>query len=99
MGKGVTAVDSIVGIVMGFALTTGVGGWWASRLQARSWAKQNDVWLQEQDRERAGAACQDLMSLLDRRLYRMQRLLWVATAAPDESTDDDELERRRKEHV
>jgi hypothetical protein len=97
--KGVTAVESIIGIVIGFALTTVVGGWWASRLQARSWAKQNDVRLQEQDRERAGAACQDLMSLLDRRLYRMQRLVWAATAAADGSTDDAELERRRQEYV
>jgi hypothetical protein len=99
LGKGVTAVDSIVGIVVGFALTTVVGGWWAARLQQRSWTRQNDVRLREEERARAGAACQDLMSLLDRRLYRMQRLLWAATAAADGSTDGDELERRRKEYI
>lgn len=88
-------MENIVGIVVGFALTTVAGGWWAARLQERSWVRQNDVRLREAENERAGAACQDLMSLLDRRLYRMQRLLWAA----DGSGDDDEIERRRQEYV
>ena len=37
----------------------------------------------ESENERAGMACQELMSLLDRRLYRMQRLLWAATTSND----------------
>ena len=92
-------MDSIVGIVVGFALTTVAGGWWAARLQQRSWVRQNDVRLRESENERAGAACQDLMSLLDRRLYRMLRLLWAATTDADGSVDDEELERRRQEYV
>ncbi|TDO45091.1 hypothetical protein EV643_114236 [Kribbella sp. VKM Ac-2527] len=92
-------MENIVGIVVGFALTTVVGGWWAARLQERSWARQNDVQLRQAEQERAGAACQDLMSLLDRRLYRMQRLLWAAATDRGASLDLDEIERRRKEYV
>ena len=87
-------MESIVGIVVGFALTTLVGGWWAARLQERSWSRQNDVRLREAENERAGAACQELMGLLDRRLFRMQRLVWAAAAA-----DAPELERRQQEYV
>ena len=71
------AVDDIVGIVLGFALTTIAGGWWAARLQDRSWARQNELRLREAERERAAAACRDVTSLLDRRLYRMLRLLYA----------------------
>jgi hypothetical protein len=89
------AVENIVGIVLGFALTTVAGGWWAARLQERSWVRQNDIRLREAENERAAAACQDLMSLLDRRLYRMQRLLWAA----DGAAGDDEIERRLQVYV
>lgn len=92
-------MSNIVGILLGFALTTVAGGWWASELQRRSWVKQNDEHLKEGERERAGATCQGVMSLLDRRLYRMQRLLWAASVSADRPLDDEELERRRSEYV
>ena len=92
-------METIVAIVVGFALTTVAGGWWAARLQERSWARQNDVRLREAESERAGTACQDLMLLLDRRLYRMQRLMWAATVDSASGVGDDEIERRRQEYV
>ena len=92
-------MENLVGIVVGFALTTVAGGWWAAKLQERSWARQNDVRLRESENERAGMACQELMSLLDRRLYRMQRLLWAATTSGDEESQLPELERRRQDYV
>ena len=92
-------MENLVGIVVGFALTTVAGGWWAAKLQERSWARQNDVRLRESENERAGMACQELMSLLDRRLYRMQRLLWAATTSGDEENQLPELERRRQDYV
>lgn len=90
-------MDDLVAIVLGFVLTTGVGGWWASRLQARSWAQQNEVRLREKELDRAGGTCSSVMSLLDTRLYRMKRLL--EAAAPDGAIDPSELELRRKEYV
>ena len=39
------------------------------------------------------------MSLLDRRLYRMQRLMWAATVHSASGVGDDEIERRRQGYV
>lgn len=87
-------MENVLGIVVGFVLTTIGGGWWAARLQERSWARQNDVRLREAENERAGAACQELTLLLDRRLYRMLRLLWAA-----EASDLEEIDKRREEYL
>ena len=90
-------MKDLVTIVLGFVLTTGVGGWWASRLQSRSWLQQNEVRLREKELDRAGATCSSVMSLLDARLYRMKRLL--EAAAPVGVVDPTELETRRTEYV
>jgi hypothetical protein len=82
-------------ILLGFVLTTLVGGWWAARLQQKSWSQQNDVRLREAAAERAGMVCQELTALMDRRLYRMQGLLWSAMAEP---VDLGELDQRREEY-
>ena len=66
-------------------LTTIAGGWWAARLQARSWARQNELRLREAEQERAAGACRELTSLLDRRLYRMLRLLSATRRGPDDA--------------
>jgi hypothetical protein len=92
-------VDDLIAVVVGFALTTVLGGWWAARLQTRSWRQQNEVRLREQELDRAGATCASTMSLLDQRLYRMQRLLWAATSSADAPIDVGELEVRRQEYL
>lgn len=80
-------------------MTTVAGGWWASYLQQRAWNRQNEVRLLEAAIERAGAACQEITSLLDRRRFRMQRLMWAATRGGADEVDMDELERRRQDYV
>ena len=90
-------MNEILAIVVGFVLTTIAGGWWASRLQDRSWARQNDARMKDEERQRASAACQAVTSLLDKRLYRMQRLLWAAKQSAE--IKDDELERRRQDYI
>jgi hypothetical protein len=92
-------MENALGIVLGFVLTTIIGGWWASRLQDRSWKQQNDVRLAEAEHERASAACQEVASLLDRRQYRMLRVLWAATPGENGSVDVVELERRRQAYL
>lgn len=89
---------SVVTLALGFVFTTVIGGLWATRLQDRSWKKQNDARMREAESERAAAACQDITTLLDRRLYRMRRLLWAATGAPGQ-VDEDELKARRSDYV
>ena len=92
-------MDGTLGIILGFALTTVAGGWWASYLQQRAWNRQNEVRLLEAAIERAGAACQEITSLLDRRSYRMRRLMWAATGRDADHVDLDELERRGDDYV
>lgn len=92
-------MEGALGVLQGFALTTLIGGWWASYLQQRAWNRQNEVRLIEAAIERAGAACQEITSLLDRRLFRMQRLTWAATRGRADEVDLDELERRRQDYV
>lgn len=103
-------MDNILGIVLGFALTTVAGSWWASRLQQRAWiqqnelqqrtwTRQNDVRLREEESKRAGDVCRELSCLFDRRLYRMQRLAWAATTDVRGSIHNSALEERRQEYV
>lgn len=92
-------MGNVVGILLGVAPTTVAGGWWASRLQQRSWVEQNDEHLKEGERERANTTRQGIMSLLDRRLYRMQRLLWAASVSAERSLDEEELDRRRAQYI
>ena len=70
-------MSDVIPIVLGFVLTTVVGGAWAARLQARSWDRQNDLRLKEDEQQRAATACEEVSRLLDKRLYRMRRLFWA----------------------
>lgn len=88
----------VLSIGLGFFLTTVVGGWWASRLQQRSWDRQNQLRLEEEDRKRASDVCRELSALLDRRLYRMRRLYWAIDSFGAGHVEDSVLEARRKDY-
>lgn len=88
----------IASIAFGFILTTVVGGWWASRLQERSWDRQNRLRLEEEDRKRAAEVCRDLSGLLDKRLYRMRRLYWAIEGLAAGTVEESVLQGRRKDY-
>ena len=62
-------------IVVGFVLTTVLGCVLGTYLQRRTWDHQNNAHLREDELRRADAVCQSLSGLLDKRRYRMLRLL------------------------
>jgi hypothetical protein len=70
----VATMDTIWQLVVGFLLTTVLGGLLGTYLQRRSWNQQNEAQLREAERHRAGEVCQAVSGLLDRRRYRMLRL-------------------------
>jgi hypothetical protein len=67
-------MDAIWQLVVGFLLTTVLGGLLGTYLQERAWRHQNEARLQEAELRRAEAVCQAVSGLLDKRRYRMQRL-------------------------
>ncbi len=67
-------METIWQLVVGFLLTTVLGGLLGTYLQWRSWSHQNEAQVREADRHRAGEVCHALSGLLDKRRYRMLRL-------------------------
>jgi hypothetical protein len=68
-------MSELLPIVVGFVLTTVLGGVIGTYLQRRSWDHQNEARLREDELRRADAVCQSVSGLLDKRRYRMLRLL------------------------
>jgi hypothetical protein len=75
-----TLTEQVVTLIVGFALTTVVGGLLGSWFQRRAWDHQNERTLAEADRGHATQTCRELSQLMDRRLYRMWQLNWALFA-------------------
>ena len=81
-----TLSDQLLTILVGFALTTVVGGVLGAWFQRRTWDHQNERTLEEADRDHATQVCRELSHLMDKRLYRMRQLNWALITMPlDES--------------
>ena len=85
-------------ILLGFVLTTIVGGLFASFLQQRSWHYQNEQRLREDDVNRASNVCRSLSALVDKRWYRMERLLGATIAHANGRLARDMLDARLQEY-
>lgn len=85
-------------ILLGFVLTTVIGGFFASLLQQRSWQHQNEMRLREEDLNRASNVCRSLSALVDKRWYRMQRLLWATLAHANGQLARDVFDRRLQDY-
>jgi hypothetical protein len=77
MGLVGALTDQMLTLLLGFALTTVVGGSLGYWFQRRNWEYQNDRTLAEADRAHATDICRELSQLMDRRLYRMWQLKWA----------------------
>ena len=65
-------------LVLGFFLTSVLGGALAYSFQDRTWKHQLRAQQRDQRREQAMKVFEEVSSLLDKRLYRMRLLFWAA---------------------
>lgn len=70
-------MDTLVPLVVGFVLTTVLGGLLGTYLQRRTWDHQNQAQLRQEDLRHAGDVCRAVSQLLDKRRYRMLRLFFA----------------------
>ncbi len=90
--------QEIVNLIIGFVLTTVLGGALGSYLQQRSWNHQNEAHLKEEELKRANEVCESVSQLLDRRLYRMRRLYFACQGYAQGSTSQEVLEQRLQDY-
>lgn len=69
--------NEIIPLVVGFALTTVLGGLLGYFLQRLTWNRQNRFKLRQDELRRAGDVCESVSILLDKRLYRMRRFYYA----------------------
>lgn len=65
-------------LVVGFLLTSVLGGLLGYLFQRRAWDNQHKVQQRDQDRQQALRTFEEVSRLLDKRLYRMRRMYWAA---------------------
>ena len=70
--------DSILLLLLGFVLTSVVGGALAYLFQQRAWRHQYETERRDLQRQLALKTFEELSALLDQRLYRMRLIFWAA---------------------
>lgn len=80
--------QQLVLLVVGFVLTTLLGGLLGYVFQQRAWSHQFTVQRRTTEREAAFRALDELSVLLDKRRYRMLRIYWRLDGAPDDELED-----------
>jgi Putative peptidoglycan binding domain len=78
-------------LIVGFLLTSVLGGLLGYLFQRRTWAHQHEMQQRDQERQQALRTFEEVSRLLDRRLYRMRRLYWAARSRAHETGERSEL--------
>jgi len=78
-------------LVLGFLLTSVLGGALAYYFQDRTWKHQRSAQQRDQRREQAMKVFEEVSSLLDKRLYRMRLLFWAAKRRAPAGRDSPDL--------
>jgi hypothetical protein len=81
--------DDLVLLLVGFLLTSVLGGGLGYLFQRRSWTHQHETVRAEQERQQAIKVFEEVSSLLDKRLYRMRRLYWATKRAAQGEVQSD----------
>jgi hypothetical protein len=90
--------EQVVLLVIGFGLTSVLGGALGLFFQTRSWTHQHRAQQRDQEREQAIKVFEEVSSLLDKRLYRMRQLFWAAKRRAGAGTDGDGVDQAREEY-
>lgn len=89
-------MKELIPVVVGFLLTTVLGGLLGFFFQQRTWAHQHRVQTQDRERERAVLVFEEVSRLLDKRLYRLRLLHW--SLAADQGGRSDRSEKRMEDY-
>lgn len=65
-------------LVVGFVLTSVLGGLLGHVFQTRAWQHQYDIARRDEELRQAVSTFEELATLMDKRIYRMRRLWWAA---------------------
>jgi hypothetical protein len=87
--------NQLILLLLGFVLTTVVGGLLGSYFQNRNWKHQNRVKLTETERIAATQIFESISSLMDKRVYRMMQLNWKIRS---DTADNDILEKQMEKY-
>ena len=68
--------NALVLLLISLIFTSVFGGYLGHYFQNRSWSHRKEAELRETERQAATALFEEVSRLMDRRLYRMRRLLW-----------------------
>lgn len=82
-------VNSLVPLLVGFLLTTVLGGILGYYFQSRSWHHQNAAKVLETELQTALKVFEDISKLMDKRVYRMRLLFWRLSG---QDTKEDTIE-------
>lgn len=83
--------DPLVLLLVGFVLTSGIGGLLGYLFQQRAWRHQHRVQREELLRDQALRTFEQVSTLLDQRLYRMRMVFWAARNRARRTTDNRQL--------
>jgi hypothetical protein len=84
--------DQVILLVIGFGLTSVLGGVLGWFFQSRSWSHQHRVQQRDREREQALKVFEEVSSLLDKRLYRMRLVFWTARRLAQDGGSAEPLE-------
>jgi hypothetical protein len=90
--------EQVVLLLIGFGLTSVLGGALGWFFQTRSWSHQHRAQQRDEERTQALKVFEEVSSLLDRRLYRMRRVLWAAARRARTGTDGGRLDEAREDY-
>jgi hypothetical protein len=90
--------DDIVLLLLSFGLTTVLGGGLGFYFQRQSWRQQHRAQQRDRAREQAMKAYEEVSALLDKRLYRMQRVFGEARRYAGGGVDASGLDAARDQY-